>query len=228
MNKFLTALLLLSLTVTAGCHVRSVERAQSSGFLGDAAEYEKMTADGGFRNNAAYTWWDPNIDYSRYKRVFIQPLQVRFVDALNEQSADPKAIENLRNAFMEAVTSVLAEKGQLANSPNEPDVVVLSSCITHLKVPNVKRNVGLNIVSSWIPGASFFFASEGEVAIESLFTDGMSGKRIATFMDSKIGESTGVRHFLLDSYTEWGHIKSAFLTWSKSLSASLESQKGKK
>lgn len=211
-------------TVVIGCMARPPARAAGSGFLGGPAEYEKMTQQKSFLQKAAYAWIKEGVDLTRYNKIYVEQLQVRPITEESRAHATSENVQKLQQLFYKAMSEQLNKDGLLAMTPNEPNTLILSACVTHIKLANIKRNAGLAGVGFFVPGASLL-NSEGEVAAEMMLTDANTGERIATFMDNKTGETQGAKNFVKAKANEFGNIEGAFIAWAKDLNKALKTKK---
>lgn len=212
--RFLTAVLAFMILCLCGCKAYGPDRAEGSGFLGGPEEYARMHQVQGFLRKAAYAWSKPGVNWAQYKSIYLKPVKLQFTDPALESKVKPSDIDRLKLSFNKAMQSELGKKYPLVNSVG-PGVLIVDPCLTSIAPNKAGRNVALAVV-----GLPSVFS--GGVSIEIAFFDGGNKDLIATFMDTKAGESSGVRHILTDSYTKWGSIDSAFLKWAKELCEALD------
>lgn len=209
----LAAMLAIVLTL-AGCAIYGPERAEGSGFLGGPEEYAKMHQVEGFLRKAAYAWVKPGMNWKQYRSVFLKPVQFQFAQAEQGKDVKPEDIERLKQSFNKAMQAELGKKYPLVNAVG-PGVLIIDPCLTSVAPTEAGRNVALAVA-----GLPSVFS--GGASIEIAFFDGKSKELVATFMDTKAGESSGIRHMVMDKYTKWGNIDSAFLKWAKELCQALD------
>lgn len=212
-NGALAVLFAVALVLT-GCKVYGPDRAQGSGFLGGPEEYAKMHQVEGLMRKAAYAWVKPGTDWTQYRNVFLKPVKFQFEQAEQGKNVKPEDIERLKQSFNKAMQTELGKKYPLVNAVG-PGVLIIDPCLTSVAPAEAGRNVALAAA-----GLPAIFS--GEVSIEIAFFDGTSKELVATFMDTKAGESSGIRHMVVDKYTKWGNIDSAFLKWAKELGKALD------
>lgn len=201
--------LLLCLAAGGGCRFYGPERAGGSGFIGGPEDYARMEQVKGFLRKAAYAWARPGVDWKSYNNVHILPVKVRFLDPAESALVAQEDIDRLRQAFYNALTQELGQKYPVV-AGRGAGVLVIDPCLTQVQPNKAARNAALAVA-----GLPSVFS--GSVAVEMVFYDGQSGQRVATFMDTKAGETSGLRHMLTDAYTKWGNIESAFIAWAREL-----------
>ncbi len=218
MNKNVCLCALLGLlgvaAVLSGCKVYGPERAEGSGFLGGPEEYAKMHQVEGFLRKAAYAWVKQDVKWAQYRSVYLKPVKFQFADPEQGKKVEQADIDRLKQSFNKAMQQQLGKKYPLVNAVG-PGVLIIDPCLTSVAPTEAGRNAALALV-----GLPSVFS--GGVSIEIAFFDGPSKELIATFMDTKAGESSGIGHMLTDKYTKWGNIDSAFLKWAKELCQALD------
>lgn len=202
-------ILLLFLAVVGGCKVYGPERADGSGFIGGPEDYAQMEQVKGFLRKAAYAWARQGVNWKSYNNVHILPVKLRFLNPADSALVSQEDIANLQQAFYNALVKELGQKYPVV-AGRGAGVLVIDPCLTRVQPNKAARNAALAVA-----GLPSVFS--GSVAVEMVFYDGQSGQRVATFMDTKAGETSGLRHMLTDSYTKWGNIESAFIAWAKEL-----------
>lgn len=197
-----------------GCAAYGPERAQGSGFLGGADEYARMHQVPGLLSKAAYAWVKPGVNWSKYTNVYLKPVHFQFTDEKQRATVSAGDLERLKQSFNKAMQTQLGKKYPLVSNPG-PGVLVIDPCLTSIAPTEAGRNIALKAVG--LPGIF-----SGGVSAEMAFSDGQTGERVATFMDTKAGESSGVASFVTNSYTKWGNVDSAFVNWAKQLCKALD------
>ncbi|MBP5232954.1 MAG: DUF3313 family protein [Planctomycetes bacterium] len=195
-------------------------RATPSGFLGGQSEYARMSKIEGFLRKDGYGWIAPGFAARKYSKVFLEPLEIRLTEPLNEQSSRAGVEDHLREVWRHNMEAVLGER--VAAAPDEPGTLRLRGCVTKLKLPNNRRNLGLKVVGMLTVPGTGLLNSDGELTAEMAFDDGVTGERVATFMEYKKGSNAGVVRFFADSYREWGNIESTIINWAGDIKELLE------
>ena len=207
-------------TAAASTAAPAYGRATPSGFLGGQSEYARMSKIEGFLRKDGYAWIAPGFAARNYGKVFLEPLEIRLTEPLNEQSSREGVEEHLREVWRHNMEQVLGDR--IAASPDAPGTLRLYGCITKLKLPNTRRNIGLKAVSMVTLPGTFVLNSQGELSAEMAFADGATGERVATLMEYKKGASAGPVRFFVDSYREWGNIESTIINWAGDIKELLE------
>jgi hypothetical protein len=223
--KLLTGILAAGVLAGAltGCNTtKQVSQSEKdfSGFLGDYSMLQK--GDG---NEANYIYIDKNVNFAKYTKVYIKPIELWKSDepdsALGKLS--PENQEMLISFFNTELADSLGKDFQIVDQPG-PDVLVIHGAITDAG----KSRPVLNLFSTVYPAALVISyvkqaftgtgTGVGKVMVEAELTDGASGQRVAAIVDERAG--TKALRTKFDG--SWGDVKLAFDWWAQRLDARLE------
>ena len=183
------------------------------------------------RADLAYV--DPDIDFTRYRRILVDPLGVDNVEIISpprsgatrtsrgdwELSERDRA--QLREMFATAMQRSFNEKGSypIVGEP-EDDVLRITATLTAI-APNAPPDSG---GSRTIGRSRVYTEGAGTLYIKVVFSDSESGEVLALIKDSKDGSSTwGVNN----RAANMGEARRVFNTWATSIRASLDRIDGK-
>ncbi len=223
--KLLTGLLavgVLAVGLTACRTTKQVSQSRDdfSGFLGD---YSKLQAGTGGEVN--YLWIDKNADWKKYTKVCIEPVQLwKSEDAespFGKMSREEQ--QRLVNLFHTAMAQEIHKDFEIVSQPG-PDTIVIHAALTEAR----KSRPVLNLISSVVPMAvALSYAKQivtgtgtgvGAVCVESYFTDGVTGDRVAEAVDARAGTKAWRTKF----NGTWGDVKLAFDWWAARVAKRLE------
>jgi hypothetical protein len=202
-------LLVLLLLLTYGCAAPQVA---PSGFLSD---YQRLKAEPG---EEWISWWElPNVPWKKYKRLMIDPVEVRIDMAKAEREMKPEEMEKLANTLRRAVVEALKDRYPMSNQAG-PDVLRLRTALTHLKPVSPAANI-ISAVVLMMP------VDVGEAAVEVQFIDSQSGKILSELIASQRGSLMAVT----EVWSRWAQVEAGFKEWAQKLRAALdEVHQGKK
>ena len=196
--RYLSAVVALALLCAAGCSttqqqkpniVASAQGAQNpvpqfSGFLGD---YSLLQPGG--QGQALYRYVAPNINWSQYNAVMIDP--VTFWDAA-DSSVSPEEQQNLCTYFYNKLRESMVKHFQVVDQPG-PGVMRLQVAITNATaaVP-VLRTASvvipqMRIINRLKEFATGSFAFVGSARAEGKVTDSVTGQILAEALDQQMG-----------------------------------------
>jgi hypothetical protein len=185
-------------------------------------------------SRAAIAYVNPNVDWSRYSRVMVDPLGVDNVEIIapstsssvssRSRNADwelsDRDKQSLEDAFTSAMKLHLEEKGDypIVAKPGA-DVLRITAVLTAL-APNApaddSRSRSLGRGRVYTEGAGTFYISVS-------FSDSETGEVLALIKDQKEGSSTwGVNNRV----TNLGEAKFVFNSWARSIRARLDIIRG--
>ena len=104
-NMGLGAILLM----TAGC---SEPKHHFSGFLEDYSRLEPSAIVDG-----ASSYWNPDADWSRYRKIFVRPVAIHFAHPKDEAGASAHRVEEYKAFVASALADALDEHGLSAAAP---------------------------------------------------------------------------------------------------------------
>jgi len=197
---------------------------EPTGFLSDYSKLEPGKGDQVLRR-----WVDPDVDFSKYKKVMIDKVIFYFKDEKRQLGIKPDELKALASTFEKDLLDALKGAYPVVTEPG-PDVLRIRIAITDVQAGNpvlgpasavLPLGVAANALSNVTTGESL---SVGEASIEAEFIDSQTGKVVAAMMDRRVGStySTGTVG------GKWGHAKEAFQDWAKRLRQWLDKMHGKK
>ena len=181
-------------------------------------------------SKAAIAYIDPDVDWSRYARVMVDPLGVDNVEIIapdTRNSASPhtrgaawelsdKDKQSLEDAFASAMQVQLGEKGDYAVVAGPGDDVLRITAVLTALAPNAaaddfkSRSLGRGRV--YTEGAGTFYISVS-------FSDSQTGEILGLIKDQKEGSSTwGVNNRV----TNLSDAKFVFNSWARAIRARLD------
>lgn len=224
-GKWLKCLLSIALSIgwLSACKTtRQVDQepANFSGFLGNYSMLQKGNGE-----EANYLYIDKSASFAKYTKIYIKPVELWKSDApdsgLNKLSRDDQ--QRLVSYFHTALADNLKSDFQIVSQPG-PDVLVIHAAITDGR----GSKPVLNVISSILPiGLVISYAKQaitgtgtavGVIYVEGELADGVSGQRVAAFVDARAGTKALRTKF----NGTWGDAKLAFDWWAQRLDARLE------
>ena len=181
-------------------------------------------------SSAAIAYVDPDVDWTRYTRVMLDPLGVDNVEVIPPSSRGSASTrtrnidwdlsdenkQSLQDAFANAMQIQLEEKGDypLVSNPGD-DVLRISAVLTALAPtapPDDIKSRGTGRGRVYTEGAGTFFISVS-------FSDSETGEVLALIKDEKRGSTTwGVNNRV----TNMGDVKFVFNSWARAIRARLD------
>ena len=203
------AALLLVMLLAGACATQPMTR--RSGFLQD---YDRLKQD---RQDPSVMFWErAGVDWKRYQRLMIDPVEVRIDPAKAERELTRQEVKKLADTLRKITLDTLKESYPVVDRP-APDVLRIRAAITEL-VPVMPV---ANITSVMLVGLPMDL---GRAGIEVRFSDSMSGRLLAEMTDVKMGSP-----LTLDmGWTRWGQIEDAFEDWAQELKKALDEVHQKK
>ncbi len=197
---------------------------EPTGFLSD---YSKLKTGQG--DQALKRYVDPDVDFSKYRKVMIDKVIFYFQGDSKEIGINPDELKMLADYFERSLVEKLQDAYPVVTIPG-PDVLRIRVAITHVKAGNpvlgaasavLPVGVAVNALSNVTTGES---VNVGEATIEAEFLDSETGKVVAAIMDRRVGStySTG------SVKGKWGHAKQAFDQWAKKLRTWLDKMHSQK
>jgi hypothetical protein len=215
--KFLTAALAAGLLIgVVGCATtRQVSEDKQSGFLGDYSMLQK-----GERGAANYIYIDKNVNWEKYTKVWIKPLELWKADdpeaPLGKMS--PETQQMVMLSFYAAFYEALTNNFQIVDHGG-PDVLVIHAAMTDGRPSKPVVNF---VTSVYLPLKVISFGKRlitgtdigvGDVYVEAEFLDGQSGQRVGAVMDARAGTKALRTKF----NNTWGDVKLSFDWWAQRL-----------
>jgi len=176
-----------------------------SGFLSD---YDRLRP--AQKEEHVLYWEKPGVDWKRYDKLIIAPVQVRIVPADPPVELRPGEAEELAARLHEALVKGLRERYPVVEKA-APDVLIVRPALTHLKpvVPAV------NIASTALLGVP---VDVGEAAVEAQFADSLSGQILGELTVSSRGSIVDITRV----WTRWDQVNRAFELWTQRLRRAME------
>jgi len=196
---------------------------QPSGFLGDYSQMQK-----GAKGQANLVYFNPEADWSKYKKIWIQPVELWKSDdpksPINRISPEnrKKLIDLLHTALYNTLSAqyTMVEQGG-------PDVFIVHAAITEFRRSTpVAGEVSaiylpLKVVSLGKQTLQGTAIGVGSVTIEAEFLDGETNERLAAVLDARSGTSAIRSKFS----STFGDIDKSFRWWAEHLKARIEEEK---
>ena len=190
------------LFLLAGC---GAPRMQSSGFLSDYDRLRPVQKE----EHVLY-WEKPGVDWKRYDKLIIAPVQVRIVPADPPVELRLGEAEELAGRLHEALVRGLRERYPVVETA-APDVLVIRPALTHLK----PVTPALNIAATALLGVP---VDVGEAAVEAQFADSLSGRILGELTVSSRGSIVDITRV----WTRWDQVNRAFELWAQRLRRAME------
>lgn len=190
---------------------------------GDDAETIMGTLNKVDNLSADMAYVDPTIDYGRYSRVLITPLDLDNVEIIqpdrntsmlnryNEEwalTAEDK--QRLQEAFTTSMERALSEGGAygIADTAGD-DVLIIEAMITTIAPSGPKDDVA----SRGIGRSRVFTQGSGGMSIAVMFADGDSGEILAVVKDTRTSDNS--TWGMNNSVTNMAEARRYFNNWSK-------------
>jgi hypothetical protein len=194
-----------------------------SGFLGDYSQMQKGT-----NGQANLVYFSPEADWTRYKKIWIQPVELWKSDdpksPINRVS--PENRKKLIDLFHTALYNTLSAQYTMVEQGGS-DVLIVHAAITEFRrsTPVVGEvsaiYLPLKVVSLGKQTLQGTAIGVGSVTIEAEFLDGETNKRLAAVLDARSGTSA-----LRSKFTNtFGDIEKSFRWWAERLKTRIEEEK---
>jgi hypothetical protein len=209
-RRMMTAALVASLTLTAGCPGLRQRRepVEISGFLGDYSQLAKND-----KYPAYLIYINPAADWSKYNAIMIDSVALWGSATDNVPADDRQMITGL---MYNALYETLGKDFAIVSAPGM-NVLRLRAAITEAK----GAKVALNVVTSVVPqlkvlttvgGMAADTASiVGEAGAEMELVDSVTGVRLAAAVDRETGTKALIRGG--SKFSTWGDVKEACEYW---------------
>jgi hypothetical protein len=168
----------------------------------------------------------PGVDFSRFKRVHLDPVDVSFSERWDPNRNRPRGarslstqdIENIRSTvateFARSFADELGRSGYPIVNEDGDDVLRVTPFIVNLYItaPGTQTT----------PGRSrTFVASTGQMTLVAVARDSVTGEFLARAIDTQTGRRTGTMQ-LSSSVANMGDARRAFTTWARVLRTGLD------
>lgn len=215
LTGILAAGLLLGLTGCSTTRQQTRGTVDVSGFLGDYSQLQP-----GLKNRANLYYQKPGVDWTKYTKIWIQPIELWKSDDPNSPMGgiSPENQQNLINLLNTALVNALSPNYTIVDQGG-PDVLIIRGAITDAK--KSKPVVGL-VSSVYLPLKVISLGKQtllgtgigvGSVTIEAEFLDGQTNERLAAVVDSRSGTSA-IRSKVSGT---WGDVDKSFDWWAARL-----------
>jgi hypothetical protein len=178
--------------------------------------HEDIRLEPGPPGAARWRWLKPGVDFSRYKRLMLDPVVFFFAPDSEYKGMDPQELKWLSKAFSRQMVETLKPGYPIVQKP-APDAVRLRFAITDLRqnrpVLSDSASEGPIGPSETRPVTSW--SSSGATGAEMLMFDSMSGEMVAAAKDER---TTGLK----EKFTRWGSAEDAFQFWADRIRAFLD------
>ena len=168
----------------------------------------EIVLEPGSVGGARMRWLKPGIDFTKYKRLMLDPVIFFFAADSEYKGMDPQELKELADLFNRQLKDSLKEKYPIAKVPG-PEIARIRFAITDLRQnrPGLS-NVGpigfgptdlkMGLMKSW--------AGSGATSAELVVLDSMNNSPIAAARDDQ-------RIGLKERFTKWGSAEDAFKYW---------------
>ncbi len=205
--------------IIVGCATtEQAPNAQMSGFLGDYTQFHR-----GKGGQAEYVYRDINVDFSKYQKVILEPVQLWAAEnsesALNSLSKEDQQL--IVDYLYVSLSDAFKRDYVIVNEPG-PDVMKVRCAITEAKATSPVKEI-LSTVTPYGLGISYAkhfmlgtHSGVGVVSVEGELLDSVTGQRLAAVVDRRAGTKS-----LADKYTRWGDVQDAFSFWARRMQTNL-------
>ncbi len=174
---------------------------------------------------AKMRWLKAGVDFSKYRRLMLDPIIFFFAPDSEYKGMDPQELKSLADSFRRRLVDTLKKAYPIAASP-APNVVRLRFAITDLRQ-------GQPVLSGAASGdsagfgqkrrrksAGHLWSGSGATAAELLVFDSMTLEVIAAAKDRR---TVGLR----EKFTKWGSAEDAFQFWAERLKSFMDKVHGR-
>lgn len=206
--------ILIGALLLAGCSSRQ----PSSGFLGDQEKYATLEQDPSLNN--AKVWRKPGVGriVDNYDAVIVAPVELWLPqETIEKGNISLEELQMLAQFFHDALVRELSKVTKVVEKPG-PRVLRVELAITYVKETDKVMNaitsvVPVGVVVSYTSRAvSGKHLSVGEIAIEAIGRDSMTGEVVGMFSDVKSGDK-----YSSANYKRLGQAKSAIDEWAETM-----------
>jgi len=214
----LVSLCVMALVIAGCATTEQAPNAQMSGFLGDYTQFHR-----GKGGQAEYVYRDINVDFSKYQKVILEPVQLWAAEnsesALNSLSKEDQQL--IVDYLYVSLSDAFKRDYVIVNEPG-PDVMKVRCAITEAKATSPVKEI-LSTVTPYGLGISYAkhfmlgtHSGVGVVSVEGELLDSLTGQRLAAVVDRRAGTKS-----LADKYTRWGDVQDAFSFWARRMQTNL-------
>ena len=194
-----------------------------SGFLGDYSQMQEGSDDQSY-----LVYFSPEADWSKYKNIWIQPIELWKSDDPNSpiNRVSPENRQKLIDLFHTSLYNTLSAHYTMVEEGG-PDVMIIHAAITEFR----KSTPVVGMVSSiYLPLKLVSLGKQtlrgtaigvGSVTIEAELLNGETNERLAAMLDTRSGTSA-----LRSKFTNtFGDIEKSFQWWAEHLLIRIEEKK---
>lgn len=198
-----------------------VEVVKTSGFLSD---YEILRP--GQAGEAALVYWNPDVDFSSYEAVLIEPVTIWLADDSPMKDVDPDERRKLANEFHAKIVEALQADYQITAEPG-PKTMRIRVALTDAK----SSAPVLDTISTYVPQARLLASAitlgsdtagfVGQASAEAEVRDAETNLLLAAGVDRRAG-TKAIGDGTLDA---WEDVRRAFEIWTKQFAKNLSAQR---
>jgi len=155
-------------------------------------------------------WEHAGINWKQYKRLMIEPIDVRIQTASSEYDLSKEEMERLAGDLHKALVEGLGTRFPITDQPAQ-GVMRVRVALTHLKPVRPAMNI-TSTVAIGVP------IDVGEAAVEAQFIDATSGMILAELTANSRGSIIDITRV----WTRWDQVDHAFKLWVKRLKSVME------
>jgi hypothetical protein len=218
----LVTAMIVSLCLFGCATTQQARSVKPTGFLGNYSQLKAGEGDQALRRYVA-----PNVQWRRYTKIMLQPVQIYAGRSSDLSKASPQERQALANYFTAALREQLQKDYGLVTRPG-PDVMTIRAAITDADESEVLLDtvttimpIGLALSTmKRVVGGSDSFVGDAQAEME--LVDSTTGQRLAAAVDKRIGTKA-----LRSKFGTWNHAKECFDYWAEQLRERLaEGRKG--
>jgi len=161
--------MLAALLALGGCAGGEAPR---SDFLGDLSRLQRVPETTGYA-----AWRKPNVDFARYTRVILEPVELRYAGDAAIRVLAAGEIERMKTYFRQSTMLAINGAFPVVETPG-PNVMRVRIALTGLSVARSTSDAAG-------PDRLDFSLLVGQATIESEFRDSMTEERIAATVDQQ-------------------------------------------
>lgn len=216
--------LMLALVFSTGvAYAKKAIKPVYTGFLGDYPTFKP-----GPKHGADHVYIKEGADFKAYDKVMMDEVVFYFKKDAEYKGIHPDEINQLSNAFHEAMVEALGSAYPLVEEPG-PGVLRIRVALTEV----VPSKPALNTITAIVPiglaisiikkGATGTHTYVGGASMEAELLDALTNERLGAAIDTKSAEKYKIKKGM----SKWGHAKDAFEFWAKRLRFFLDEAHGK-
>lgn len=208
-----SAFILLTCLLVACASTKPAKDVQPSGFLG---EYRPLLHQGVGGQEGLRVYRNPRTDWAAYDKIWLEPVMI-WHDPAHPFPPDQQAdLQHLADSFYDLLYVKLSKDYHMVEKA-APGAIRAQVAITH----GEESRTGASFLSKVIPQARMANrlwnfghgkpAFAGEVTIEWIAQDALSGELMGAGADRRVG---GTNLFDKEVFNSWGDVKNSLEFWS--------------